>query len=144
MSSTLRLTEEQYQKLQKKPKADAVESRIVRNDRTDVASKPEYETLLENQLRDSGVLGIHREYFWARGRRYRADVAIPHCKLIVEIQGEVHRIKGKFKRDICKAQEAILQGWVLLPVSTEQVRNGDAASLVRRVISMLTVRDAPF
>lgn len=144
----LRLTDEQYNRLQAKAKPKKVdETAKLHKKPVDVSAdlhKPEYESWLENQLVAVGVLGIEREYLWCRGRKFRADLAIPERMLIVEIQGEVHRVKKMFKSDLDKAQQAILQGWTLLPVSTKQVRDGEAASLVRQVLSLLMAKATPF
>ena len=93
-----------------------------------------YERMLAAQLETAGITGYEREYRWLEGRKYRADLAFPKIRLLVEIDGEAHRIKGRFHSDIKKSQAALLAGWRLLRVSTGQVRDGSACELVRRVM----------
>jgi very-short-patch-repair endonuclease len=109
-----------------------------------VRAAPQYETWLESQLVAAGVTGIEREYLWARGRKYRADLAIPEKHLLIECVGQVHRIADKFLRDIERMQCAVLQGWVIFPVTNKQVRSGEACRLVRQALSALMAKGVPF
>jgi very-short-patch-repair endonuclease len=113
----------------------------------DSASRPDdqYEQWLYNQLVAAGVLGIERQYFWCRGRKYRADLAIPSPhRLIIELEGGVHTIRKRWRDDVIKGQQAILQGWVLLRIANDQVRSGDAARIVQNVLITLMAQRAPF
>jgi very-short-patch-repair endonuclease len=149
MGHALRMTEEQYSNLQRKRKepasgvkqADAVPAV---HQRRETKASDQYETWLENQLLALGVLGFEREYLWCQGRKFRADLAHLEYRLLVEIDGAVHRIRGRFKSDIEKNQLAILQNWVLLRIAPAQVRNGEACLLVKRVLTMLMAKQVPF
>lgn len=92
-----------------------------------------YEERLERDLALLGIKG-EREYRWLEGRKYRADLGFKRERLIVEIEGEAHRIKGRFHDDIRKSQDAVLNGWRLLRLSTGQVRDGTAAFIVKRAL----------
>lgn len=96
---------------------------------------------LDKQLRLIGI-ALERQYRWYPGRRYRADFAHPPTRLIVELDGEAHRIKNRFHDDIRKSQDAILIGWRLLRISTGQVRDGTAVEIIRRAID--SVNSPPF
>lgn len=62
------------------------------------------------------------------GRKYRLDFAWPQFRLAVEVQGMVHRIKGRFKADTEKLSLLVVHGWRVLPVSGDDVRSGRAAA----------------
>jgi very-short-patch-repair endonuclease len=98
------------------------------------ARKWRYEDDLAYQLEKVGVTGFEREGKWLEGRRYRADLLFREKRLIVEIEGEAHRIKSRFHDDIRKSQAAVLNGWKLLRVSTPQVKDGEAAKLIMRAL----------
>jgi very-short-patch-repair endonuclease len=135
-------------KVKAKPKADAAvqgaQSSPPVGEQLASVSRPQYETWLENQLAGHGVIGMEREYHWCRGRKYRSDLAFPELRIIVEIDGGAHRTKKVFGADIIKSQQALLQDWTLIRVSTKQVRDGSACTLIRQVISMRVAQSAPF
>ena len=76
------------------------------------------------------------EYVWGLrvGRRFRSDVAFPMHRLLVEIEGQVHAIKGKRKGDIVREQLATGLGYRVLRVLPEQVHNGEALALVAKAM----------
>jgi very-short-patch-repair endonuclease len=92
--------------------------------------------VLAEQLKASGIVRFVREYRWHPTRRFRGDIVftLPGDKLIVEIEGAVHRIRGRFHGTIERNQQAVLQGWRILPVSTRQVRDGSACRLIQKVL----------
>lgn len=75
-----------------------------------------------------------REYQAIPDRKFRLDFAWPDLKVGVEVQGMVHRIKGRFLRDTEKACLHILHGWRVLPVSGQDVRSGRAAAWVTALL----------
>ena len=94
-----------------------------------------YALMLINQLLDCGLPQPELEYRFAPGRRFRADICYPDRKLIVEVKGAVHRIKGRYVRDIEREQVIFQLGYRLLQVTPLQVRNGRAAELVREALA---------
>ena len=60
-----------------------------------------------------------------RRRQWRVDLAWPARRLAVEVQGQVHAMHHR--RDATKARELALNGWTVLPVTVEEVREGTAA-----------------
>lgn len=85
-------------------------------------------------LENAGI--VHeKQYAWCPGRKFRADYAVPEKRLLIELDGAVHRIKGRFKADQEKRQLAILHGWTMLPIATDQVRKGTAVELIKRVLA---------
>ena len=88
---------------------------------------------LAEQIIKSGLPKASIEHHFAKsiGRNHRSDLAWPKIKFSVEIQGQVHRIKGKFLRDIEKSQLYLQLGWKVLYVTPAQARNGEALKLLR-------------
>ena len=81
-----------------------------------------------------------REHRVVPTRRWRFDYAFPDALLAVEIQGGTwingghSRGKG-IERDCEKAAEAMVLGWRVLHVTTDQVRNGQAISWVVKLLN---------
>ena len=69
-----------------------------------------------------------------QGRRFRLDCAWPGEKLVVEVDGGVHRIRDKFDRDLEKHRLLLQYGWRLLRVSPAQVNAGVALGYVERAL----------
>jgi very-short-patch-repair endonuclease len=67
-----------------------------------------------------------REHRFLAERKFRLDFAWPSQRVAVEVQGMVHRIKGRFKEDIEKRALALLAGWRVLEVSGAEIRSGQA------------------
>lgn len=94
------------------------------------------EDIFAAQLEQAG-LKLERQYRWLPGRKYRADFADVRSRLLVELDGGVHRIRAAFDADILKSQNALLAGWRLLRIGKKQVLDGSAADIVRRAIDMV-------
>lgn len=114
------------------------------------AKKPvvSHEELLAIQIRMSKVpLPVPlRQYRFATsmGREFRADFAWPEHRLLLECQGGVWRRGGgahshptRLLDDIEKAQHAALLGYLVLPVTTDEVNNGRALRVLTNVLSNL-------
>ena len=92
----------------------------------------EIEELFASQIALVGNLPAPvREYPFLRGRAHRLDFAWPEhringMQLGVEIQGMVHRVKGRFSADLEKRALGLLQDWLILEVGGDQVRSGKA------------------
>jgi very-short-patch-repair endonuclease len=83
-----------------------------------------------------------RQYRAIPDRNFRIDFAWPHLKFAVEVDGEVHRIKGRFHADLEKHALLVLAGWTLLRVGGREVRSGLAVRWVIQAYSMLETRAA--
>lgn len=96
------------------------------------------EELMAYQIRKDIQLGpwryCTRELVFLPDRKYRLDFAFPQQKIGVEVQGMVHRIKGRFKADIEKRALAMLNGWRILEVSGTEVRNGKAIEWLKTLL----------
>lgn len=89
---------------------------------------------LAEQCARAGLERPKTEYRFAEGRRFRADCFFIDAKLIVEVQGAVHRIKGRFQRDRERSQVIAALGYRVMFVSPQDVRNGNAVEAVRKAL----------
>ena len=82
-----------------------------------------------------------REYHFDQqgtdGRGWKFDLAWPSLMIAVEVDGMVHRIKGRYKADIPRSQAAFMAGWRVLRVSPTDVENGRALELIRQSVGVL-------
>jgi very-short-patch-repair endonuclease len=104
------------------------------------ATRSELEAELQRQIEASQLPQPRYDVAYLIGSRCRADVLFEAARLVVEVQGAVHRIKGKAHADIRKAAESLLQGWRLLPVDRDAIYDGSA---LRWIIQLLGNRAAP-
>ena len=75
-----------------------------------------------------------REHRFLAERNFRLDFAWPPQRVAVEVQGMVHRIKGRFRADIEKRALALLAGWRVLEVSGAEIRSGQAIAWLIAVL----------
>ena len=158
MSRMFRLTEEQF--------ADLIKSRKMAAPKTVVTSPPtskrEMPWVLEaalqphkpvprpaqppgpsqihirmrQQIQQAGLPPPIEEYYHIKGRDFRLDFAWPDRKIGVEVQGMAHRIKGKFHADIEKRALAMLQGWRILEVSGDTVRDERGIGWLKQLLEI--------
>lgn len=107
------------------------------------AKKKQFEDLFAFQCRAHRLPDSHEQFHFARelGRKFCADRAWPQFKLLVEIQGGIWQRGGgghshpmHIEKDITKAQYAVLAGYALLPVTTDEVKSGHAIEVTRRAL----------
>lgn len=96
--------------------------------------RSELEELLKLQLVASGIKGFVQQHQPLLPRRWSLDFSMPPQKLAVEVQGMVHRIKDKFRRDIEKRAELMLDGWKVLEVDGEAIKDGRALAWIKRLL----------
>lgn len=84
---------------------------------------------------DQAHIAYRREFKFLPGRRFRFDFMILGSAVAVEIDGAVHRIKGRFTGDREKGNLALLAGWRVLHVAPAQVRSGEALALLRLLLA---------
>lgn len=75
----------------------------------------------EQQLSAHVFPPYEREYYAIPGREHRFDYAFVKQRVLVEIQGQQHRIKGRFKDDIEKRALAMLAGWRCLELDRHSI-----------------------
>ena len=76
-----------------------------------------------------------RNYRFLEGRELEFDWAWPEVWFAVEIQGDVHRIKANFHRDVEKHALALLEGWILLPIDRPRLMSGRAILDVQALLA---------
>jgi very-short-patch-repair endonuclease len=112
--------------------------------------REEHEQTLDFEIRAMRLPAPIPQYRWAtelvtakgKPRQFRADFAWPAFRLLVEVQGGIWRPGGgahsggmAIERDIDKQQCAVLLGWWLFPVTTDDVKNGRAIGQVVRALA---------
>jgi very-short-patch-repair endonuclease len=108
------------------------------------AKNERFERELEFQIRAHKLPEPERQYYFAAsiGRKFRADFAWPQYKLIVEVFGAIWKRGGgghshpmHIEKDIERQQIAVLLDWYVVPVTTDQVKEGEAIAILERVLS---------
>lgn len=151
--NTLHMTEEQYAAYEKRRLTarvvsfpeNAPEPRKPKLPKPPRVPQPKLsnEDRLAMQLNEAGV-HLERQYAWLKGRKYRADFASPQHNLIIELDGAAHRIKGRFRSDILKSQDALLNGFWLLRIASDQVRMNSAVPIIKAAMAAITAGKACF
>ena len=72
------------------------------------------------------------------GYRYRADLAFPRRKTIVEFQSRFHDPAINFRADMTRISRLEADGWVVIQINSDDLADPD--ELVRRVIRVLANR----
>ena len=133
------------------PKRKAVAKRSPNSqrsvERSKTASKPsansnsgkssKLEDELASQLKMAGIKFI-RELAPIPGRRFRYDFAMHN--LLVEVQGGIwghmgHSTGTGITRDCEKLNLAVIEGWRVLHVTAEQIKNGQALHWIQRCLT---------
>ena len=99
------------------------------------------ETLFSQQLKLSGI-AVEREFRFHPKRMWRFDFAIPERQFAIEVEGGVfvngRHTRGKaYEADCEKYAEALVLGWRVLRVTTDQVKRGEAIAWAQRMFGQL-------
>ena len=140
MAGSLRMTAEQVEAHQKRvgklvagPALQA-QTAILKAKRTSKESP--IEALFAQQVEAAGLPKPERQFKGAvPGRKYRLDFCFPEQRVVVEVQGMAHRIKERFKADTEKMSLLAVNGWIVLPVSGDDVRSGRAVQWLATVLA---------
>ena len=97
-------------------------------------SQGEEEFALHCRLELHPVNQPQREFQFDPMRKWRIDFAWPERKLAVEIESSVHRIKGRFARDIDKYNALQKAGWTLLRYTAKMVHTATAIDDVLEIL----------
>jgi hypothetical protein len=105
---------------------------------TRLHAQPNYELVLEFQLRATGLPEGVAHYRWDGGRRH-LDRAWPERRLAVEIQGGGwiggrHTRGAGLEGDCVKACDLVAAGWTLVPVTPAMVIDGRALAYLERLL----------
>jgi len=111
-------------------------------------SKSQLEDRLCWQVAIAGLPAPTREFRFHPARRFRADLAWPDCKLLVEIEGGIWMKKGGHNtgsgitRDIEKGNLMTMLGYRLIRVTSMMINSGKALSIIEEILSdETTIRD---
>lgn len=139
MSHVLRLTPDEFARLQGRARAGAENKKNISGAPKAPAEKTDWPIALRDQIRAAGLPVPVREYTFHDTRNWRFDLAWPDRMLAVEVDGGVHRLKSRFLADREKLNQACLLRWRYLRVGPEQVRDGEALALVRVLLELPVV-----
>lgn len=98
--------------------------------------RSELEIELQRQIEAAGLPTPTYDVPYLIGSRHRMDVLWVDRRCGVEVQGNVHRIKGRFKADMEKRALGLLQGWAILEVGGDEIRSGKAMEWIRALLNM--------
>ncbi|CAN5287909.1 DUF559 domain-containing protein [soil metagenome] len=73
-----------------------------------------------------------------RGDRFRADLAIPACLVILEYQGDYHRDPQQFRADMTRVSKLEAEGWSVIQINANDLSN--PKELVERIRQVLSAR----
>lgn len=138
VTNAVRWTEEQLRDYQLRTDARGLKcspGRGIAPDPKPAKTESKAERRFSQQLHESGLPPHFRNWFFMDGRDFELDFAWPGLKTAVEVQGGVHRIKGKFGRDIEKRALAMLAGWRVLEIDAASIRDGLAIEWTKRLLS---------
>lgn len=99
------------------------------------------------QLQAVGIQGFTRELLAIPGRKFRIDVAFPQDMLAVECMGGVfqmgrHTRGTGYTKDCEKACLLAIEGWHLMPVTSDQIKAGLALKWVESALRVSRIRRA--
>lgn len=104
-------------------------------------SESPQESRMRVLLASAGIAGLVANlWITVRGRRYRADVAIPRHKLLLEYQSEYHNDTAQWRKDMTKREVLATAGWYTMDVNADDLNNG--VEFVERVKVVITSRAA--
>lgn len=101
-----------------------------------------YASQLAQQCEQAGLPSPTREYQFLTDRKFRFDLAWPEYGIAVEVHGGLwiygrHQRPYGFAKDLEKMNLAVLNGWRVLAVIPDMVRNGQALELIERLFQQI-------
>lgn len=87
------------------------------------------------QLAEAGITDYTRNHFPILGRDWELDFCWASRKLAVEVDGMAHRTKGRFKADYPKHAALLLDGWKVLRVCGDDIRQGRAIQWTKDLLA---------
>ena len=99
------------------------------------------EDTLVFQLHVMGVPAPVREFRFDPTRRWRADLAWPDLRLLVEVEGGTF-VRGRHSRpvgmrtDAMKYNAALLLGFRVLRVTSDMVKDGSALDVIQEAVDL--------
>jgi very-short-patch-repair endonuclease len=98
------------------------------------------ESALRYFVVSAGLLGLEVNFpiRTSGGYNYRADLAFPARKLIVEYQSELHNTPEQYRADMSRISRLQADGWTVMLVNADDLRN--PLELITRIIRVLAQR----
>lgn len=102
-------------------------------------SKSQLEDALCWQLTTAGLPAPIREFRFHPERRFRADLAYPDIKLLIEIEGGIwmrksgHNTGSGITRDIEKGNLMTMMGYKLIRVTSKMITSGKALDMIEEM-----------
>lgn len=109
-----------------------------------------FEEQIAFEMRAMKLPAFVEQYRWAtelttatgRPRQFRADFAFLEFRLLVQVHGGLwmrggggHSHPMHIEKDLEQQQCAVLLGWWIFPVTTDEVKNGKAIELVQLALA---------
>lgn len=106
----------------------------------DERSESRKESLLRVTVVRGGIVGVvtNLKIQTSGGFGYRADLAVPSRKVIIEYQSDYHGDMAQFRRDMTRRARLEADGWMVVLVNADDLR--DAAELVTRIRRAIAAR----
>jgi len=113
-------------------------------------SKSHLELLLLEHIKDRALPEPQPEYPYALsiGRKWRADLAWPDLKLLVEVEGGIrlkhdsaHTGPGGYTKDCRKYNDAVFLGWSILRFTAQMINTFEAVNTIQEFITERMVND---
>jgi len=102
-------------------------------------SESPQESRLRVILALAGITGLVANLrITVRGRRFRADLALPTWKLAIEYQSDYHRDPGQWRKDMTKREILATVGWHTMHVNADDLKDG--VELVERILVVISSR----
>jgi very-short-patch-repair endonuclease len=82
-----------------------------------------------------GGLGLNTPVLGASGKSYRADFMFAERRVILEYQGDYHRERDQFRRDLTRTLDLQLAGWTVLQLGPDDIRSeAEFPARIRRLL----------
>jgi very-short-patch-repair endonuclease len=103
----------------------------------DRAESPQ-ESRLRVRLIRAGVTGltVNLRIPTTTGPVYRADLAFPEHRVILEYQGDHHRELSQYRADLTRLLDLQTDGWTVVYLGPDDIRNEGLATRVRAILAM--------
>jgi very-short-patch-repair endonuclease len=76
------------------------------------------------------------------GQAVRLDLAYPEVKFLIEYQGDYHRERGQWRKDMTRRSRLEAQGWYVMELNADDLK--DPAELTHRIRTVLARRRREF
>ena len=99
-------------------------------------SESPQESRLRVLLHSVGIVGLVANLrITVRGRRYRADLALPRWKVAIEYQSDYHRDADQWRKDMSKRESIATIGWHTMEMNADDLSLGrELGERVRGVV----------